>query len=505
MGKTYGTYIALDAAGNRVSIYDVPPLAERQRLGLKYYCELCGEELIARTGSIMAHHFAHKSRGNCDPWSQEMSEWHRKHQEAFPEDFRENVLDEHGEKHRADVLAPSAGGATVVEFQHSPISFDEFIKRNRFYTAGDRRIWWVFDWRERAFEISRVGGGSSISPDDIETGWVYSVNFERKLVAWTRAADEVEGVKIALELDCGERRLLFVVSEFGYSSATGAFIELGRWRRDIMDEWRSACKVTFDKTAAKEKTETVYGAVGDMIDVPPAPAGYFWTLAKKRYHHDYITLARRSSKLVLAASPKPPEEKPARKADTGKPAKPVPEPVTKTKESLPISPEQKRQWGFSPYDALDACRGYGIHLPQPVPSDAVFHLPANDVAADLIPKPYVVARMHADDSCNQLPCRASIDLMYNGKSQGTISIILFDSSDGTDALKTLYEQAPEISTLAVDVSGYKGRTDRYGGLLRVTDFILGRNIINGPERSTRPYRQWVYNASAARSAVSETA
>ena len=62
-------------------------------------------------------------------------------QKRFPVDSMERVLELHGKKHIADILLSDI----VVEFQHSPISYDEFNERNKFYTSLGYKVIWVFD------------------------------------------------------------------------------------------------------------------------------------------------------------------------------------------------------------------------------------------------------------------------------------------------------------------------------------------------------------------------
>ena len=77
----------------------------------------------------------------CD-WG-DMSEWHISWQKRFPEDCREVVLENNGEKHRADIFLEEY--KTVIEIQHSPISQDEFNRRNQFYTECGFFLIWIFD------------------------------------------------------------------------------------------------------------------------------------------------------------------------------------------------------------------------------------------------------------------------------------------------------------------------------------------------------------------------
>lgn len=127
-------FIALDKDGNRV-------LAENAVKGNKYFCPICGEEVIVRQGEFVAWHFAHKVSSNCDDWHYDMSDWHRDMQNLFPEEYQEVVVEYDGKKHRADILKDGV----VLEFQHSPISAEEYMERNRFWTSAGYRIAWIFD------------------------------------------------------------------------------------------------------------------------------------------------------------------------------------------------------------------------------------------------------------------------------------------------------------------------------------------------------------------------
>ena len=130
-------YVALDKEGLRVYIEE----AEKNE---DYFCPVCRGKLRVRKGDIREHHFAHVS-GVCeDTWNYDMSEWHREWQERFPEECREVVITFNGVKHRADVL----NGKTVIEFQHSQMSFEEFNERNSFYTKAGYKLVWLFDMQD---------------------------------------------------------------------------------------------------------------------------------------------------------------------------------------------------------------------------------------------------------------------------------------------------------------------------------------------------------------------
>lgn len=112
----------------------------------KYFCEICHAELIvkASNSALKSKHFAHKPGSDCsDDWSNHNNkgDWHIKWQERFPEEWREVPVGDENEKHRADVSILEL----IVEFQHSPISYEDFTKRNHFYTKYHNDVVWVFD------------------------------------------------------------------------------------------------------------------------------------------------------------------------------------------------------------------------------------------------------------------------------------------------------------------------------------------------------------------------
>lgn len=129
-------FIALNKADERIEIDNADPQKQ-------YFCPICGESLIIRAKDSLAvrAHFAHKRGTQCDDWKHDMSEWHYNWQQRFPKECREVVIENNGEKHRADVCI----GDKVIEFQHSPITREEIIKRNTFYTSCGYQVVWVFD------------------------------------------------------------------------------------------------------------------------------------------------------------------------------------------------------------------------------------------------------------------------------------------------------------------------------------------------------------------------
>lgn len=139
-------FIAIDKNKNRIDIISA-------NSDCTYYCPICNQELVQRRGNTNIHHFAHKKNTliQCDDWNSDMTAWHRNWQKRFPENNREIVIEYCGKKHRADVLINN----TVVEFQHSKLSYEEFEERNMFYTSAGYNLVWLFDM-EDDFNSDRI-------------------------------------------------------------------------------------------------------------------------------------------------------------------------------------------------------------------------------------------------------------------------------------------------------------------------------------------------------------
>lgn len=131
-------FCGLDKNGNNVSIKDA--LSTQ-----KYFCPHCNAELIQRKGQIKTHHFAHKPKGECPYSHREMSLWHLEWQSHFDIEQCEVYCCSNDEVCIADVLIND----TVIEFQHSPISYEEISRRTFFHSRHNRKIIWLFDFRKK--------------------------------------------------------------------------------------------------------------------------------------------------------------------------------------------------------------------------------------------------------------------------------------------------------------------------------------------------------------------
>lgn len=141
----------LDATDNSVRLKPAP-----KAHGL---CPVCKQKVQARCGKIRMWHWAHEKGCKCsDPWWENETEWHRRWKEAFPEDWREVVLQDEttGEIHRADVKLQNSG--LVLEFQHSAIAPEELQSRVNFY----QNMVWIADVRPSQFKLfmKRLIGGT---------------------------------------------------------------------------------------------------------------------------------------------------------------------------------------------------------------------------------------------------------------------------------------------------------------------------------------------------------
>ena len=130
-------FTALTKDNKRISIENAIP-------GESYRCPVCDNPVVVKAANSnnVRTHFAHKRNSLClDDWKHDMSDWHFEWQSKFPIENREVVVEKDGVIHRADILINN----TVIEFQHSPISGEEFEARNSFYKSCGYHVVWLFD------------------------------------------------------------------------------------------------------------------------------------------------------------------------------------------------------------------------------------------------------------------------------------------------------------------------------------------------------------------------
>lgn len=116
-------------------------------------CPFCESEMIARCGEVRVHHWAHKSKLDCDPWWEPETDWHRNWKNEFPLRWQEQILRDGGtgEKHIADVF--TLAGLTV-EVQHSHLEPQERRAREAFY----QNMLWIVDGSRLEGNRKRVQG-----------------------------------------------------------------------------------------------------------------------------------------------------------------------------------------------------------------------------------------------------------------------------------------------------------------------------------------------------------
>lgn len=102
------------------------------------WCPCCGGQLIAKCGPIKTHHWQHKSKDDCDTWSEPIGPWHLWWQNLIQPMFIEVAKG----GHRADIVG---NRGVVVELQHSPISPADIKARESHY--GE--MIWLFDATQR--------------------------------------------------------------------------------------------------------------------------------------------------------------------------------------------------------------------------------------------------------------------------------------------------------------------------------------------------------------------
>lgn len=120
----------------------------------KGICTNCNAELIAKCGRFKVWHWAHKNKLECDPWWENETEWHRAWKDNFPVEWQEisHIDQETGEKHIADVKNQYG---LVIEFQHSPIKFEERVSREEFY----KDMIWIVDGTRGSLDKSYFNMG----------------------------------------------------------------------------------------------------------------------------------------------------------------------------------------------------------------------------------------------------------------------------------------------------------------------------------------------------------
>lgn len=125
--------------GRKVHIDDY----DKRTMTGKVFCPHCDSELIAKQGSVKAHHYAHKIAKECDEWLVEkrngmtapMTQWHREWQSLVKDEYVEVRVTEGDTYHIADIKIEDL----VIELQYSYLSPTKIKEREDFY--GNMMLW----------------------------------------------------------------------------------------------------------------------------------------------------------------------------------------------------------------------------------------------------------------------------------------------------------------------------------------------------------------------------
>lgn len=121
-------------------------------------CPHCDGELVAKCGSIVIWHWAHR-HADCDPWVEPETAWHLRWKQYFLERGHdiEVTREVDGERHRADVVLRSGA---IVELQWGYQAVTVIHERERFWTRVAPGLAWIYaadrfakriHWTDRGF------------------------------------------------------------------------------------------------------------------------------------------------------------------------------------------------------------------------------------------------------------------------------------------------------------------------------------------------------------------
>lgn len=161
--------------------------------GGKAVCPTCGEEVIAKCGSINRWHWSHRGDTDCDPWSEHEGPWHLAWKDYFAPSEREIVIG----PHRADIRTKAG---RVIELQHSPISAEEIREREEFYGRG--MVWLV--------DASEFWHNVRAAPEDYS--WSDWQGRLPQIWSWPRKS--WLSARKTVYFDTGDRHKLFRVRNF---------------------------------------------------------------------------------------------------------------------------------------------------------------------------------------------------------------------------------------------------------------------------------------------------
>jgi competence protein CoiA len=150
------------------------------------HCPSCGKLMIAKCGTKVIWHWAHKGV-RCDGWWEPETPWHRTWKGKFPTEWQEVVnVAEDGERHIADIHTPHG---LVIEFQHSRLKPQERPAREAYY----ENLVWVVDGTRLANEVDRfMQFKEYFHPHP--SGWHGHEQFSALLSRWLVGVAGISGV-----------------------------------------------------------------------------------------------------------------------------------------------------------------------------------------------------------------------------------------------------------------------------------------------------------------------
>jgi len=194
-------------------------------------CSFCGEPTVAKCGSKVRWHWAHKQKCMCDPWWDNESQWHRDWKNYWSDANQEVVFfDEHNEKHVADVINEQG---VVIEFQNSPMSESELKSREYFY----KDMVWVVNGRNLAKNMKLRAMLPDPENELIKNIAVQSTNHRTHFIYYY--ISEYRGADELVEMHSSDK-----IKELIKTTSVGHF--LFEWKRPRYVWFKSTKPVYFD-------------------------------------------------------------------------------------------------------------------------------------------------------------------------------------------------------------------------------------------------------------------
>lgn len=248
-----------------------------QATGERAVCPCCKAEVIAKCGTMVVQHWAHRS-SDCDPWSEPESEWHQFWKAAAaPPERREVVIG----PHRADAMLESG---IVVEIQRSPLSVKEIAEREAFYADNCGGMVWVLsEERSRSRTFKSASCPTLVAGPAGRDAWFVdpeswpmrpmgaSALAAECMAAWLRHVDR--------EMKAAERQLREVARKQAEQAALERAAEDRRRRRE---RWEPKAAPLMAKHGVDFET-AVMMAMANEIAMKRGPGDWQWRCLSKAF------------------------------------------------------------------------------------------------------------------------------------------------------------------------------------------------------------------------------